>query len=407
MQFDSFDEDVSDVEIPGYEETPELDTPEGEKTTDDLLSGSKDRRLLSQGDVWDTPAPRQPKAEAEDTPTGEQEETGEEQKAAEPPKPAVKSLAFKAGDQNIEVPETATVAVKVDGKLVEVPVTELATNYSGKVAWDKRFSELTNEKRNFATERQKFASTQAKSQSLLNDMHKAITSGDTFGAIASLVSVSGLEGKIDPRKFVSELRSAMSEQALRMSQMDETERAQLEAREEYEYTKKQLETLRQQRENEQKEYSTQVEFAKKMQEHSVGTEDLQTAYDYLVNDGAAHGIDATKLTPDELLNYALTVREFQTAIGALRDVSPDIAENRQYQDEAVKILRAYPGTTKEQLAEVFREAVGSKRSESASKKATKSPNPTPATAKARAKVAPAGKSKADFFAGITSKSDIW
>ncbi len=189
--------------------------------------------------------------------------------------------------------------------------------------------------------------------------------------------------------------------------MSPEERGQLEAREEYEYTKQQLAQLRQQRELEQNEYVNQQSFAKKMQEHSVAVEDLQQSYDYLIAEGRTYGLDPDQVTPDQLLQHSLTVREYRTAIEALKEVSPELVENRQYQDEAVKLLRAYPGTTKEQLAEVFREAVGEKRSASVSKKVSKAPVSTPATAKARAKAGTPGTPKDDLISRISHKRDIW
>jgi hypothetical protein len=415
MEYDAFSGDNSEVEIPELDDqiedmTEAMGLPKGEETTEDMLNPKSDRRLLTKIDAWSGPTP-QPKQKQEAAPGDEADNADEQdpalQEVPKPVGPPVKSVSFKAGDKTFDVPESAVVSVRIDGKMVDVPVAELSTHYSGKVAWDKRFSELTNEKRTFAGERQKFLSTQSKSQNLLNEMHKSITNGDTFGAISSLVSVSGLEGKIDPRKFVSELRSAMIEQANQMAQLSPEERGQLEAREEYEYTKQQLAQLRQQRELEQNEYVNQQSFAKKMQESNVAVEDLQQSYDYLIAEGRTYGLDPDKVTPDQLLQHSLTVREYRTAIEALRDVSPELVENRQYQDEAVKLLRAYPGTTKEQLAEVFREAVGSKRSASVSKKVSKAPVSTPATAKARAKAGTPGTPKDDLISRISHKRDIW
>jgi hypothetical protein len=407
--YDPFEADTSDIDMPELDERIEAQSENLEESagesTEDVLQKSSDRQLLSSVDPWaDTvPEPKPGKDNATPRDNDQDKPADESQLAA----PKAKTLSFKAGEQALEVPETAMVPVKVDGKTVEVPVTELMANYSGKVAWDKRFSDLTNERRSFASERQKFVGTQERSQKLLQDLHKSIGSGDTFGAIASLVAVSGLEGKIDPRKYVAELRNSLFEQAQKLAELSPEERGQLEAREEYEYTKKQLEELRQAREREQSEYQAQVGFAKKLQEHSLQAEDLQKSWDYLIEDGQKHGIDPHKLGPEDLLQYTLSVREFETAIGALKSVSDDVAENRQYQDEAVRLLRAYPGTTKEQLAEIFREAIGQKRSDAVSKKVQKAPISTPASAKAKAQAKPGTSQKSDMLSRIVRKSDVW
>jgi hypothetical protein len=395
-----------------FEDDSLVDVPDNSnpETTEDEPAESSDRRLMSGApDVWSEPV-EETKPNPEQDASG-QEQDGQPEQPAEkvPPAPPVKTLKFKSGDTLLDVPEAAMVTVKVDGKSVEVPITELMTNYSGKTAWDKRFSELTNERRSFAAERHKFSTAQQRQQKLLEDFHKSVGTGDTFGAISTLVSVAGLEGKLDPRKYVAELRTAIHEQAARMAQLSPEERAQIEAREEYEYTKKQLDELRAARDREQSEYQAQVAFAQKLSQNKLQAEDLQRGYDYLLSNGNQHGIDANTLTPDQLLNYTLSVRKFETAIGALHDVSPEVAENRQFQDEAVKLLEAYPETTKEQLAEIFREAIGQKRSDAVSKKVSKSPVSTPALGAARAKQPPkTGTSEIqDLLKRVKHKGDVW
>lgn len=72
--------------------------------------------------------------------------------------PGAKKLKFKAGGQDGDIPETATFKVKVAGKEMEVPASELVKNYSGKVQWDKKFTELDTERVQFKQKFQKVES---------------------------------------------------------------------------------------------------------------------------------------------------------------------------------------------------------------------------------------------------------
>jgi hypothetical protein len=354
-------------------------------------------------DLWAEPTdePAAPEQEA----AGDQETEGETPEV-EPALPGRKLTLQAEGGLSVDIGDGMLIPVKVDGKTMRVPVSELISNFSGKTAWDKRFSELTTEKRGFTQERQAFQQTQAKSASLIQDLHKNIASGDTFSAIASLVQLSGLDGKVDPRAYVSEIRAALLQQAKELEAMDPAERAHREAQEEIAYSKKQLAELRGQREREQAEYTAQVEFAKEMQKNQVSMEELTTARDYLVENAARHGLDVSKLSAKEFMQHALTVREYSTAIEALSSVSPELAENPQYQDDAVKLLRAYPGTSSKELAEVLQEAFGQMRGQTVSAKAAKSPTPVAAVAKAKAKMAPRRSGGIDLST-ITEEDVNW
>lgn len=330
-------------------------------------------------------------AEEQDAPEGEGDGSGDAEEAqpnqvlAEAPKG--KTFTFTHGDQKLEVGENFLVPVKIDGKVVPTPVSELVTNYSGKQAWDKRFNEVAVEKRALIQKAQEFEQKQGKSQQFLQDFHTKVAAGDAFGAFGALIEYSGMSGKVDPRTYVAELRNALFEQAQKMAQLSPEERRAQELREETDYFRNQLDRMRSEREAAQREEQSRVQFAQKLQSSGLSLDEYVGAEKYLLTHGTAHGIDANKLTPEAVLQHAHAVREYSTAIQALSDVDPKLAEDQKLQDEAVRLLRAYPGTTQQQLTEIFREAVGVERSKSISTKVAKSPVPTVATAKAKASTA--------------------
>lgn len=57
-------------------------------------------------------------------------------------KPEPRKIKGKSGDKDFELDEDGLVPVKINGKEEMVQVKELLGNYSGKVAWDKKFSDV-------------------------------------------------------------------------------------------------------------------------------------------------------------------------------------------------------------------------------------------------------------------------
>ena len=123
------------------------DTPLSFDELDQALSKSKDKRKPSEKketDKVEKVEDEKPK-EAKDKKPGKKED----EKELEPKK---KTYKAKSKDKELDLDEDAMFTVKVDGKDIEVPVKEILGNYSGKVSWDKKFSELSNEKMKFRKE---------------------------------------------------------------------------------------------------------------------------------------------------------------------------------------------------------------------------------------------------------------
>lgn len=113
---------------PSKKETKELPKEDGKKEAKGKL---------------DKPESKDDKAAKPDK---ESKEQSKEAKAEEAKRRALK---YKQGDKEAELDEEAEFFVKIDGKEVPVKAKELLSNYSGKVAWDKKFSELGREKETY------------------------------------------------------------------------------------------------------------------------------------------------------------------------------------------------------------------------------------------------------------------
>ena len=135
---------------------PEKEEVKAEKVSEDLKV-IKDSQADSKGKVIKDD--KQTKIEAKDE-DGEEEESeedseeidekeeikAEEKEKEEDDKPKSK-LRMKMGNDLYNVTSDATFKVKVDGQTLDVPVQELINNYSGKTAWDKKFTDIGKEKK--------------------------------------------------------------------------------------------------------------------------------------------------------------------------------------------------------------------------------------------------------------------
>jgi hypothetical protein len=93
--------------------------------------------------------------EVEDSSDDEEKDEIEED-AEKPEEPESKLIKAKKGDKEFSVPEDAVVPVKVNGKITQVPIKDLAADYSGRTEIQKRFTQLDNERKTYEKERDSF-----------------------------------------------------------------------------------------------------------------------------------------------------------------------------------------------------------------------------------------------------------
>lgn len=113
--------------------------------------------------------------------------------------PKGKSIKFKNGDADLEIPSDAKVSVKIAGKDELVDVQTLVNEYSGKTNWGRKYQELDTERKAFQTERQDL-------QSGIDELFDlAVTQNKPMDAVQLLSDMLGGDGV----KTVTELRQKM------------------------------------------------------------------------------------------------------------------------------------------------------------------------------------------------------
>jgi hypothetical protein len=155
--FDNFEEIAEEAEASGDDDWGKEEAPAKEKVSEDLKV-IKDSQVDGEGKVIkdDKESDKDEEEESEEEESEEEESEEEEEievKKEEEEKKDSKKLRMRMGDELFNVDSDASFKVKVDGQNVDVPLQELINNYSGKTAWDKKFTEIGKEKKTLEVEK--------------------------------------------------------------------------------------------------------------------------------------------------------------------------------------------------------------------------------------------------------------
>ena len=116
------------------------------KESKDESKQEKSKDLTSDTDKGKKPDVKADKKESKPEPKEEGKEGDTDLKALR------KTIKAKLADSEFELDEEAAIPVKINGKEEMVQIKDLMGNYSGKVAWDKKFSEVDQTRKSVAAQ---------------------------------------------------------------------------------------------------------------------------------------------------------------------------------------------------------------------------------------------------------------
>lgn len=226
-----------------------------------------------------------------------------------------KSVRLIEGDKAYEVPETAEIKVKVDGKWEKVPLNELKDQYSGKMAWDEKFTKLSEEKNEFEAQseayNQEIGEIREEMSTIANKVKEAMAGeAHPLEAFTILLDLMGA----DSLSYNKQMYEALSDDMLNYSDMTDDER------ESY-WNKKELASIKNKQESESQrstEVQTQAEHSRKVQEvreaHGVNEEDYSFAENELkamgYKDVTPEMIVRTSVISDNILSVESLVEPY-------------------------------------------------------------------------------------------------
>lgn len=344
--FDNFDEIAEEAEASSDDDWSG-DEPDAEKVSEDLKV-IKDSQADSEGKVIkdDKAAKKEvkeAKAEEEEETDEENEENDEEVVAKEDEeigkekeKKDVKNLRMKMGEELFNVASDATFKVKVDGKTEEVPLQELINNYSGKTAWDKKFTEIGKEKKEVQFEKN---TLEREKQVLKNHITNALNpikdpKKNPMDSLLYLVEMSGE----DPYNAYRRIMESNLDELGKLLDMTEVER------ELYFHKKKDelysnVAKKRQAAQTEEQTFKQAVQKVDQLrQAYNVSEDDFVDASEELDEIYESAGLDVNQITEEVVVDYA----SLRPHIAVIKELVAPYEENiseEKYGDVVAELSR--------------------------------------------------------------------
>lgn len=259
---------------------------------------SEPKKVTQTEKLDEEEVPKEDEKEEDEKEEAPKEEDEKEKLPEEKPlDPDVKTMRLKHGDKNLDVPEDATVKVKVKGRNEFVTVKELAEQFSGKQAWGEKIQEVSRKEK---MAHQFYEKTKAEQAEVAGHMQKIagmLDNGtDPLSALLYLVDLSG-HNVHDYTKRVYDHMSKTSEE---LSQMDEVERELYWHRRELSYLKNNQAA----KDADAKSAQAQRERAQRINglRESQGVSEEQ--YVQAHQDLARLGYSKEQMTPEAVVRYA-------------------------------------------------------------------------------------------------------
>ncbi len=307
--FETFDDLGSEEKFETFDDPIEVDEEEEAKDeVKDDLKVIKDSQADSEGKVIKDDKKQAKEDEEEEEESEEEEETDEEEateekvEEKEEEKKSKSKLRLRMGNELFNVDSDATFKVKVDGKTEEVTAQDLINNYSGKTAWDKKFTELGKEKKAVEWEKSKVEKERGQ---LLGHINKAIAplKDPEANPLESLLYLVEMSGE-DPYNAYRRIMEANLDELGSLMDMSEVER------ELYFHKKKdelhgKVHKQRLEKYQEEQSFKQVLEKVDRLrQAHNVSEQDFVDASEELEGIFEDSGLDVESLTEETIVDYA-------------------------------------------------------------------------------------------------------
>jgi len=303
------DDDWSEDETPKAKKNEDLKLLSDSEDGDDKKEVKKEAKSEKSVEKEDKDADDKPEVDAK----ADKEEDKELPKSGK--------IKIRVGDDLFGLEPDTSVRVKVDGAYKDVPIAELVNNYSGKEAYDKKFTEIGNMRKQVEQQTQ----TIAKKEEFVNNVAKTVKdivsdpTKDPYDAVAYLAELMGMP---TPDLHKRSLESRLDELS-KLLDMTDIER------ENY-FLKKETDYLRQRQDARMKQELESVESEKYMTQvdelrgkHNVSEEQFVEAMDELEQ---FYGEGSAQVTAEFVVEYAVLKPYLETTKDLVKPYIEEIGE---------------------------------------------------------------------------------
>jgi len=272
----------------------------------------------------------------------------EDKSADEVEQEIINLIKAKSGEKEYEIDENAMFSIKIDGEDVDVSLSDLRSNYSGKTVWDRKFSELD-------TERKAYLDDKSNVEAYVNEFAALAGSGDKMKALEFLATISGQ----DALQFRRDLRSQVMEEVLVRQQMNEDQVKALELQEELDFVKRSQESAHQSKIASQTTMEVQNQVMGMQEAYGLSDQGLVELYDGVIN---KYGSD---LTDGQIMQALQQEADYGIAMEGAGELLGNLDTelvNQENMGAVADLILSNPDFTEEDFTEIIQEAFGSTKS---------------------------------------------
>lgn len=311
------------------EKRQELETKAGKKKV------AKEEKKEEKGPEYKAKTKEQEQEEKVPAPPAEEDEKpqGEEKKPTE---------------EDEGEPSDDTIEVKINGKIEKVKLEDLKANYSGKVAYDKKFSELDKERKSFQSEKEA-------AYRPIMEFKKMLQEGKAGDAILHLVDMAGE----DSYTFNKKLIDAMTPIIKARLEMTPEQLEVLEAKSELDHLKKKEQSQLERSKKEQTATEFNQRIAKLQETHSISDDDFRTAAIKLRERlEEAGNFKSEEFTPELVANFHLAKVHSARAFKAVDAIDVNLGKDQKLMSELVGLMMENPEISDQDLTDLVNEYSG-------------------------------------------------
>ena len=287
--FDDFEEDHLDSEDEEQDtEEESVQDDEGEKVDPDsqvnMLKDQEEKGTKEEEEKSDKPD-EEPKSADEKSDESKPPEDDAAKNDGEPTEDIRNIKAFREG-KAYEVPEDAAINVKIAGKSEKVSIKDLRDNYSGKVAYDEKFSQFDTERKSFETEKATYETEIGEVRGEMNKVRDLVVKAqageghpiDGFNYLLDLMGVNSVH-------YEKQMMEQLFDEYSVFNEMSDAERNSywLQKENKYLVDKQESEKTRSSASKAQVEQTAHINSVREA--HNVSEDDFYSAYDSLVESG--------------------------------------------------------------------------------------------------------------------------
>ena len=264
----------------------------------------------------------------------------------------VKVFKVMDGDKEMDLSSNATLQVKVDGEDVAVSINDLRNNYSGKVAYDRKFQELDGQRKTFELDRDTVNNN-------VNQFYELASSGQEVAALDFLLEIGGKTHGLDRNTFMNGFAEKVEPQILEWMQMSEEQRHVHQLQSENQYFKRQQESESKRASEEQTRQGLETSIAKIEEVHELDRTQFLKYYDEVASDKEFVG----KLSDDEVLHWVerhiSNSKVHDQVTGVLTEIDPNLINDQDLVWEFVEsVQKMGSGFSTEDLKGIAQEVYG-------------------------------------------------